>query len=208
MNLLDLLQVFTRPLALFDKVAARPPSVSAVFCGYALWIGLIPALCVWVGSVRYGWHFGVGEAVYFSGTEAFWFALGFYFAQLAFYASAVFLSRWIAPTYHCSDAPGLHAAFIAIVGTPLMVGGALYIYPLLPLNLLFLIPCLLYSAYLLFIGISKTFALEQARGMLMAAALLGVAFVGALAAMGAVMILWTHGVGPDIGFNWRSSVAR
>ncbi len=195
------------PAALFSKVAASRPSALSVVCGSALWLGWLPPVCAYIGMTQSGWRLGVGEALFFSKSSAALISIGYYFALLLGFALATFLSRWLAPTYGIERTLGLHAALIAIVGTPLMIGGVLHLYPHLPFNILCLIPAILWSAYLLYSGIPILFHVDASRGMLMASALLGVIFVAVLVAATIIMMLWTHGIGPDIGFNWRSSIA-
>ena len=161
----------------------------------------------YIGVSAFGWRLGVGEAVRFDGGILAAVAVAYYVALLAGFVAAAGLSRWMAPTYGASDSGGRHAALVAIVGTPLMTGGVLHLYPLLPLNLLCLIPAIIWSAYLLYTGIPVLFGIDASRGMLMASAIAGVFFVAVVALGGLTMVFWTHGIGPDIGFNWRSSVA-
>jgi len=206
MNPATVFRVFLDPAGLFRDLAAREPSVKAVFVGYALWLGLLPPACAYVGVVSFGWRFGVGEPVQVGAGTALLIALAYYLSLLLGFGVATFLTRWMAPTYGASENPGLHAALVAVVGTPLMAGGLLHLYPLLPLNLLFLVPAILWSAYLLYTGIPRLLGIDVDRGMLMATSVLGVFFVAAVALAAFTMILWTLGVGPDIGFHWRSTV--
>lgn len=88
-----------------------------------------------------------------------------------------------------------------------MVGGLLHLYPLLPLNLLCLLPAIIWSVYLLYSGLPVLLGTDRMRGMLMASSLLGIFFVAAVGLAALTMILWVLGLGPDLGFDWRSSVA-
>ena len=207
MKMADIAWVFANPAALFRRVAQDKPSARMVFWGYALWLGMMPPLCAFIGVSVFGWHFGVGEPIYISAATALAVSAAYYAALLIGYAVAVRLTRWMAPTYGADTHLGLHAALVGIVGTPLMIGGVLHLYPLLPLNLLCLIPAILWSAYLLYTGIPALFGIETSRGMLMASSILGVFFVAAIGLAALTMVLWTHGIGPDLGFDWRSAVA-
>ncbi len=207
MTLFDFARVFVRPSGLFADVAKNRPSARAVFWRYALWLGMLPPLCALLGMTLFGWRLGVGEPMRFGAAVMLAGTLAYYLALLGSFGAAAALSRWMAPTYGADRGAGLHAALVAIVGTPLMAGGALHLYPLLPLNLLCLIPAILWSAYLLYTGVPILLGIDTSRGMLMASAILGVFFVAAVALAALTMALWTHGIGPNIGFDWRSSVA-
>ena len=164
-------------------------------------------MCAYIGVTTFGWHFGVGEPVQVAPATALIIAIAYYLALLAGFVAATALCRWMAPTYGASTDLGRHATLIAIVGTPLMAGGLLHLYPLLPLNLLLLIPALIFSCYLLYTGLPALLQIDVPRGMLMASSMLGVFFAATLALAALTMIMWTLGLGPDIGFDWRSSIA-
>ncbi len=207
MNILSVFRVFTEPARLFAELARIKPTPASVVSGYALWLGLIPPVCAYIGVVTFGWRFGVGEPVSVSAPLALTVAIAYYAALMTGFAAASLLARWMAPTYGANTHPGLHVALVAIVGTPLMVGGLLHLYPLLPLNLMLLIPAILWSCYLLYTGVPVLLETDVPRGMLMASSMLGVFFAAAIALAALTMIMWTLGLGPDIGFDWRSSVA-
>ena len=206
MTLTWVFRVFLEPSKLFAEIAERKPTLNAVLAGYAVWLGLIPPVCAYVGIVSFGWRLGVGEPVRIDADTALPIALAYYAALLSGFGIAAFLTRWMASTYGARKDAGLHAALVAIVGTPLMVGGVLHLYPLLPLNLLLLIPAILWSAYLLYTGVPALLEIDVDRGMLMSTSILGVFFVAAVALAAFTMILWTLGLGPDIGLDWRSSI--
>ncbi len=205
-TLFQVARVFYSPAGVFREVAEQRPSARAVFFKCALWLGLAPPVCAFFGAELFGWRLGVGEPVRLEAPALLAVSGAYYLALLCGFFLTAFLTRWMAPTYGASAEPGLHAALAAMVGAPLMAGGFLHLYPLLPLNLLCLIPALVWSAYLLFTGLPVLLGTDPGRGMLMAASVLAAVFSAAVALAAITMILWTHGAGPDIGFNWRSSV--
>ena len=206
MNLFGIAAVLTKPDALFRELSEKRPSARRVFFSYVIWIGLIPPVCAYIGMITSGWHFGIGEPVSISPLVAAGVAIAYYACLFAGYALTTILMQWMAPTYNADTHSGLHAALAAIVGTPLMLGGFLHLYPLLPLNLLFLVPAMIWSVYLLYTGVPKMLGTDQARGVLMASSVLGILFVSAAALAMLTIILWVNGLGPDIGFDWRLSV--
>lgn len=206
MNIFSIFRVLTAPGDLFRELAVHKPSPQQVFFGYVIWLGFIPPLCAYIGMVSFGWHFGVGEAVHIGAVAAIGVAIAYYVCLFLGYMLTTGLMQWMAPTYNADTHLGLHAALTAIVGTPLMLGGVLHLYPLLPLNLLFLIPAIIWSVYLLYTGVPKLLGTDQARGVLMASSVLGVLFVAVAALAMLTIILWVNGLGPDIGFDWRLSV--
>lgn len=206
MTLFFIPRILWQPQSVFRQLAEAKPSVQQVFLGYVLWLGLLPPVCAFVGMQSFGWHFGIGESVQMSGAVALWVAVAYYICLFLGFAVSVLVMRWMAPTYGASTHAGLNAALTAIVGTPLMLGGLLHLYPLLPLNLLAIIPALIWSVYLLYTGLPLMLGVDSSRGMLMASAMLGVFFVGVVSIAVLTMILWVNGIGPDIGFDWQTSV--
>lgn len=203
MNLARLADVVVRPSQLFADIARDAPAARRVLFGYAAWLGLVPPVCAYLGVARFGWRLGVGEPVRIGADVAVFVALAYYAGLLAMFFLAALLARWMAPTYGATAHLGRHAALVAVVGTPLMLGGLLHLYPLLPLNILALVPALIWSAYLLYAGVPVALGVDARRGMLMASSMLGVFFAAALGFAALTMILWAHGVGPDLGFNRR-----
>lgn len=202
-----LIKVFTCPSALFQSLRADTPALQRMVLGYVIWMALLPPVCAYIGITSFGWELGVGEPIRTSHTTTLVIAILYYFTLLIAYLVTTYLIHWIAPTYGASEAYGLHGALVAIIGTPLMVGGVMHLYPFLPLNLLCLIPAILWSCYLLYTGIPVLFQIDASRGMLMASSVLGIFFVSAIAVASFTMMVWTLGLGPDIGFDWRFSVA-
>lgn len=199
-------RVFFRPREVFLSLARARPTGAAVFWRYALWVGIVPPLAAAFGSAAFGWRLGIGEPILFSARVAAFIGGAYFAALLVGYFAASYLTKWMAATYGAEDSFGLAAGLVAVVGTPLAAGGVLHLYPHAGLNLLALIPAVVWSAYLLYAGLPIAFGLDSARGMLMASAVLSCLFVAAVGLLGLTMILWVSGLGPDIGFEWRSAV--
>ena len=199
-------RVFFRPREVFLSLARARPSAAAVFWRYALWIGILPPLAAAVGSAVFGWRLGIGEPILFSARVAAFIGGAYFVALLAGFLVASCLTKWMAATYGAESSFGLSAGLVAVVGTPLAAGGVLHLYPQAGINLLALIPAVVWSAYLLYAGLPVVFGLDSARGMLMASAVLGCLLVAAVGLLGLTMILWVWGFGPEIGFEWRSAV--
>ena len=209
LSLAVLPRVFFRPREVFVLLTASPPTAGAVFFRYALWLGLIPPLAAAIGSAMFGWRLGIGEPVLLSLETSALVGVAYFMVLLAGFLIVSRLTAWMAVTYGASGAQtafGRAAAFIAVVGTPLAAGGVLHLYPLAGLNLLALIPAMIWSAYLLYTGLPVVFEMDAGRAMLMATSILACLFVSVVALFGLTMILWVSGFGPQIGFEWKSAV--
>ena len=196
-----------RPQRLFSAIANHPLSTTKVFFGYALWLGLLPPVSAYLGVSRLGWQLGIGEAVVVEPSINLTIAILYYLVLLTGFFVASYLLYWMTPTYGGKANFARCASFIAIIGTPLMLGGLLHLYPSLPLNLLCLLPALIWSTYLLYTGLPVAFAMEPARSFLMASSILAVFFVATVSIAGLTMMFWVLGIGPNIGFDWQLSIS-
>ena len=86
-----------------------------------------------------------------------------------------------------------------MVAAPLAVGSAAHLFPHAFLNLLVLIPALIWSMYLLYTGLPVALGISSERGMLMASSLVGLLLVAAVTLLGATVALWAAGIGPAVG---------
>ena len=77
-----------------------------------------------------------------------------YFGALLFgFLSSALIARWMAATYDASQSFGRCLALMAIVGAPLAVGSVVHLYPHAFLNVLVLVPVLIWCMYLLYRGL-------------------------------------------------------
>jgi hypothetical protein len=197
-TLLDLGTVLLRPQIAFANVAANPPSAASVFFGFALWLGLLPPVFAYLGALRFGWLLGVEPLVLTQGAALMISAA--YFALLLFgFLSTAWIARWMAKTYNVDRALGRHFALVAMVGAPLMVGSVAHLYPHAFINVLVLVPILIWSIYLLYRGLPVVFGIDPEKGMLMASWLVAYLLVAWVSFLGITVVLWSQGVGPFIG---------
>ena len=90
-------------------------------------------------------------------------------------------------------------ALMAVVGAPLAIGSVIHLYPHAFINLLVLVPTLIWSMYLLYRGLPVVLHTGPNRGMLMASALIAYLLVAAVSLLGVTVALWGSGLGPLIG---------
>ena len=90
-------------------------------------------------------------------------------------------------------------AMVAILAAPVAFGSVIHLYPHVFINLLVLIPVLIWAMYLLYVGLPVALGTNPERGMLMASSLVGWLLVGFVTLLGITVALWTNGLGPSIG---------
>jgi len=190
--------VLLRPRQAFADVARSAPSAPSVFFRFALWLGLLPPLFAYIGTTTFGWHLGV-EPLVLPGPTVVAICVA-YFALLLFgFLSSAAIARWMAGTYGADDTLGRNFALIAMVGTPLMLGSAAHLYPHAFVNVLVLVPSLIWSLYLLYRGLPIVLKTDPERGMLMASSLIAYLLVAWVSFLGITVALWSRGIGPRIG---------
>ena len=197
-SIFSLVQVLFRPKAAFDALAAQEPPATQVFFGFALWIGLLPPLFAYFGTMNYGWRLGV-EPVYLPQRTVFAISTAYFVALLFGFLSSAVIARWMAVTYDASQSLGRCFALMAVVGAPLAIGSVIHLYPNAFINVLVLVPTLIWSMYLLYRGLPVVLHTGPNRGMLMASALIAYLLVAAVSLLGVTVALWGSGLGPLIG---------
>jgi len=182
----------------FTELAERPPSAARVFFGFALWLLILPPLFAFIGTATFGWRLGVAPIVLPVPVIAAISAA--YFVLLLFgLLSTAMIARWMAKTYGASESFGASLALVALVGVPLALGSVAHLYPHAFLNVLVLVPALIWSMYLLYRGLPVVLGTDPRRGMLMASSLIAYLLVAWVSLLGVTVVLWGRGIGPRIG---------
>ena len=193
------LGLLLHPKAAFAQLAEGEPEPLSVFFRHIVWLALMPPTLAFIGASEFGWRLGASEPLYIDASQLTLVSLGYFGALLVGFAATAVAGCWMAPTYGASKAFGSHLALVAIVATPLSVGSVAHLFPHVFLNLLVLIPMLLWSLYLLYTGLPVALGVSPERGMLMASSLVGFLLVAAVTLLCVTVALWATGVGPAMG---------
>ena len=188
-----------RPTDTFEALAKANPDALAVFFRQIIWLALLPPVFAFIGASIFGWRLGAAQPLYLPSDALTLISIAYFFALLFGLVSTAFVGRWMAPTYGASDALGTHLALVGVVALPLVAGSVLHLFPHVFVNLLVLIPALIWSMYLLYKGLPIVLKTSPERGMLMASSLLAYLLVGAVTLLGLTVALWASGIGPSIG---------
>jgi Yip1-like protein len=196
-SILQLGRVLFAPTTVFSEMAVQNPSAPAVFFGCALWLGLFPPVFAYVGTMLFGWRLGV-EPLFLPASAMLAVASAYFALLLVGFLSAAFVSHWMASTYGADPSFGRSFALITLVGAPLAVGSVVHLYPGAFINVLVLVPVLIWSMYLLYRGLPVVLKTDPARGMLMASSLIAYLLVAWVSLLGITAVLWSRGIGPRI----------
>ncbi len=188
-----------RPTAVFNELSATRPLAYAVFFRLALWLGLVPPVFAYIGASNFGWRLGAVEPIYFSSGILLAISIAYFLTLLFGFVSSALVSQWMASTYGARHSLGIHLALITVVGAPLAVGSVIHLYPHVFINILVLVPTLIWSMFLLYRGLPIVLQISPERGMLMASSLVGYLLVAAVSLLGITVVLWGQGIGPRVG---------
>ena len=187
------------PTSAFQELAKTEPGPVATFFRYSIWLLLLPPIFALVGAGNFGWRIGADEPLMLDLQSLFLVSVGYFFVLVFGLFSTALVSAWMASTYGANTSIGKHVALITIVGEPLAIASIAHLFPDVLINVLVLIPVMIWSMYLLYKGIPIVLDTPPERGMLMASSLVAWLLVAAVSLLGISMAMWTMGVGPLLG---------
>jgi hypothetical protein len=191
-------RILFRPQTVMREIAAAEPAAVAVFFKIAIWLGLIPPVFAFLGAFLFGWRIGAVEPLYLDPLTLLGISIAYYATLLFGFISTALVSQWMAVTYGATVALGTHFAMITVIGTPLVIGSVIHLYPHAFINVIALVPTLIWSMTLLYRGLPVALATTPEQGMLMASSLIGYLLVAMVSLLGIMVILWGHGLGPTL----------
>jgi hypothetical protein len=159
---------------------------------------LLPPLFSGIGGAVFGWRLGANEPLLLTIEQAVVISF-LYLLSLGFgFFTTVVIARWMGTTYGASAPLDVYISFFTVVSAPLAVASVAHLFPHVFLNVLILIPALIWSMALLYRGLPVVLQIPPERGMLMSSALVGWLLVAAVSLLGITVGLWTIGLGPAI----------
>jgi hypothetical protein len=194
-----LFRLLFNPNQVFEELSDTQPDPYVVFFRYIVWLAVIPPLFAYIGASNFGWRLGAADPLFVPADDLLLISIGYFFTLLFGLVSTAIVAQWMASTYGARHSLGIHFALVTIIAAPLAVGSAMHLFPHVFLNILVLIPILIWSMYLLYRGLPVVLKISPERGMLMASALIGYLLVAAVSLLGLTVALWGRGIGPSIG---------
>jgi hypothetical protein len=189
--------VLLDPQRAIADIAEHPPSSARAFFGAAVWFGLCPPIFAYIGTRLFGWRLGV-ETLLLPPRTVLEIAAA-YFAMLLFgFLSTAFVARWMSATYGADGSLQRCIALVTLVGAPLTIGSVVHLYPNAFVNVIVLVPTLMWSMYLLYRGLPAVLKTDPGRGMLMASSLIAYLLVSWVTLLGITAVLWSRGIGPQV----------
>jgi hypothetical protein len=180
-------RLLLKPAGVFQELADTRPDPHTVFFRYLIWLAVLPPLFAYIGAANFGWRIGAAEPLYLPGGDLVIISILYFFVLLFGFVSTALVGQWMAVTYGARDSLGIHFALVV------------NLFPHIFINVITLIPVLLWSMYLLYRGLPVVLKISPERGMLMSSALIGYLLVAVVSILGISVALWGRGIGPSIG---------
>lgn len=193
------LRLMTQPMDVFRALSASAPEGHWIFFRLILPLSLIPPVLAYVGGAAFGWRLGGGTPLMMPASSLTLISLAYFLALVAGFVSTAVVSSWMAGTYGARREFGAHLALVAMVSVPVILASVAHLAPHVFINMLILIPALMWSLYLLYKGLPEALGIPPERGMLMASALVCYLLVALVSLLGVTVALWSGGIGPAIG---------
>jgi hypothetical protein len=190
--------LFAHPSEEWQDIRGERCSVTKCYCSHVLFLAAIPALAGFFGTTQIGWQIGQHEVNKLTVESALSISVLFYIGMLVAVFAIGKTIHWMGQTYGTRQPLPQCIALAAYTATPLFLIGIMLVYPILWLNLILGLPALAYTVYLLYIGLPIMMDIPSEKGFLFASAVLAVGLVMLVGLMGASVILWSAGVGPEL----------
>lgn len=193
------LRLLLKPDSVFKELSYTRPDPYAIFFRYLIWLAVLPPLFAYIGAANFGWRIGAAEPLYLPGGDLMIISIIYFFILLFGFVSTALVAQWMATTYGARSSLGIHFALVVILAAPLVAGSVIHLFPHIFINVIVLIPVLIWSMYLLYKGLPIVLNISHERGMLMASALIAYLLVAVVSVLGLSVALWGSGIGPSIG---------
>lgn len=197
MMLKHVLGLFLNPRKEWTKIRDENCTVGRCYCSYVFFLASIPPISGYFGTTLYGWEIGAREAIKLSPDSALMIAIIYYLVMLIGVFSMGFMIHFMTKTYGSEQSLARCITLAAYVATPLFLIGIFELLPILWLNFVMGLPALVYSVYLLYIGVPIIMGIPDERGFLFSSAILAVGMVALVTVLAASAILWGSGFMPQ-----------
>ncbi len=188
--------LFQSPSNTWQDVHEQTISVREVYVPFLAFLAAIPAVSIFFGGSQIGWTIGSGDPTRLTTGSALFVGVATYFALLVGIFCLGYAIQWMSKTYGVEPKLGTCVGFAALIISPLMIAGAVALYPSLWIYMVVFLVALAYSVYLLYGGLPIVLGISQEQGFVYSSAILTVGLVMFVALLGTTVVVWLSGVGP------------
>ncbi|RWR02135.1 membrane protein [[Pantoea] beijingensis] len=168
-------------------------TVSHHYSHHVLIMAAIPVICAFIGTTQLGWNFGAGRTVQLSPFTAIGLAILFYILILGAVALMGRVIYWMARNYPQRPSLQRCTVFAGYVATPLFISGIVALYPLVWLCVLVGALALVYTGYLLYVGIPTFLNIDREESLRFSGSTLAIGILVFEVLLALTVILWGYG---------------
>ena len=168
-------------------------TVSHHYNHHVLLLALIPVVCAFIGTTQIGWDVGVERTIPLSLSSAFGLAILFYALMLAGVAVMGRVIWWMARDYPQRPSLASCMVFAGYVATPLFISGLVALYPLVWLCVLVGALALVYTGYLLYVGIPLFLNIDREESLRFSGSTLAIGILVLEVLLALTVIIWGYG---------------
>ncbi|MCY3768445.1 MAG: Yip1 family protein [Gammaproteobacteria bacterium] len=189
-------QILTEPGTAWRHIKEQDWTITELYLNVIIPLALISPVAGYVGTTRFGWKIGAGEAIKLTVGSALPISIALFLAILVSVFVIGRLVHWMSDSYGEKKPLARCMALAAYCPAPLFLAGFFQLYPVLWVNFLLGLPPLGYSVYLLYSGVPVLMEIPAERGFVFASAILAMCLVVLVGLLVSTVILWSHGLGP------------
>ncbi|NIY47220.1 Yip1 family protein [Cedecea colo] len=185
--------LLSHPNREMQEIKRENETVSHHYTHHVLLMAAIPVICAFIGTTQIGWNFGDGTFVRLSMLTGFFLGVLFYALMLAGVAVMGRVIWWMARNYPHRPSLARCMVFAGYVATPLFLSGVVALYPLVWLCVAVGAAALVYTGYLLYVGIPEFLNINKEEGMSFSSSTLAIGVLVLEVLLALAVILWGYG---------------
>ncbi len=182
--------MFYHPKEEWGTIHEEKYSVLHIFLAQISILSLIPAVSMYIGTTQIGWSLTGVDYIKLSAGSALPAAIASYFACWGACGFIAYSIHWMEKTYGGHVALNQCLILTTFTAIPMFLAGLSAIYPMLWFNVTIGLAALIYSVYLLFIGVPVIMEIPEDRAFFFSASILTVGLCTMVGMLVACVILW------------------
>ncbi|MCT4701284.1 YIP1 family protein [Enterobacteriaceae bacterium H20N1] len=185
--------LLSHPNREMQEIKRENETISHHYTHHVLIMAAIPVICAFIGTTQIGWNFGDGTFVQLSLLTGLSLGVVFYALMLAGVAVMGRVIWWMARNYPKRPSLARCMVFAGYVATPLFLSGVVALYPLVWLCVAVGAAALVYTGYLLYVGIPDFLNINKEEGMSFSSSTLAIGVLVLEVLLAMAVILWGYG---------------
>lgn len=185
--------LFSHPDREMQVIKRENETVSHHYTHHVLLMAAIPVICAFIGTTQIGWDFGDGNVMQLSLFTGFYLGVLFYALMLAGVAVMGRVIYWMARNIPQRPSLARCMVFAGYVATPLFLSGIVALYPLVWLCALAGTAALLWTGYLLYVGIPTFLNINREESLNFSGSTLAIGVLVLEVLLALTVILWGYG---------------